>query len=361
MGRRINGEGGFSTRSDGRIVYRKSVDGQRIAGYGRTKAAAKADFNAKAERLRRGAAHTSGLVLSDYLSDYWLPAHKMTLKPLSYQEYERYIRLYIVPHLGTKPLAEISELDVSRLYQELLTSGGARGTGLSPRTVKLIHSILHKALKWAVDTRQIDHNPSDRISPPRVGRPRPKALSESEVRALLGAIRGSRWEPLIRLALETSLRQSELLGLQWEDVDLTSRSIRVHRQWGRDRTLSDLKTMSERTLLISEHACELLRSLNPEGTAQGFVFTSSAGTPLDHRGANRALERFTTKLGFGKVYFHVLRHSTASLMLRNGEHVKTIQQRLGHSSISTTLDWYAKFAPEIEQASVDRLAEILDA
>ena len=217
------------------------------------------------------------------------------------------------------------------LYREKLEAG------LSPRTVQYIHVTLHKALKQAVADGLIPRNATEAVKPPQVCREEMQPLLPEQVKMLLEAARGDRLEALYVLAVTTGLRQGELLGLKWEDVDLEDGTLQVRRtlttaKGGPQLTAPKTKG-SRRIVRLTQSAVKALRShlkrqleeiIDSAGSLwreNGLIFASETGELLDRR--NVTTHRFKPLLkraGLPQIRFHDVRHTCATLLL--GRNVK---------------------------------------
>ena len=202
------------------------------------------------------------------------------------------------------------------------------------------------------------------------------ALDTGDISNLLRAIEGSRYRDVYFVALYTGLRRSELLALRWHSVDLDAMTIKVvaglHRLTGRGLILLPTKTeSSRRTIAIEEEVADVLRQnkgaqilrkieLESIWHSEGFVFTHSDGAPLDPEKVTKEFSKVTHQAGMKGVRLHDLRHSHASLMLKAGVQPKVISERLGHSSISVTMDIYGHVLPGLQEDAARRFSTLLN-
>jgi site-specific recombinase XerD len=233
--------------------------------------------------------------------------------------------------------------------------------GLSPVTVNIHLRALRAAFNWLYREGYLAENPLERVRPLRVPRQYPKVLSEPEVLALLKTARsqggwtGKRNWAMVLTFLDGMLRLSELINLELADVNLQARSIRVRHGKG-DK---------ERTVFMGRRLTRAMREwLSVRGHVPGCdnVFISRGGSPLDKRNVQRILERLAAKAGLGRVSPHMLRHTGATLFVRNGGDPFSLQQLLGHSSITTTQIYVHMAGTALREAHaraspVDRLLE----
>jgi integrase len=263
MGRRGNGEGSISRRKDGlymgRYMVHTATGTKRKALYGKTR-------QEVAEKLTRAMAdrdnglyfNADNLKVGEYLERWLADSVLDTVRPTTYERYEQIVRIHVRPALGSVKLKTLSPVHVRGLYREKLQAG------LSPRTVQYIHVTLHKALKQAVQDGLIPRNATEAVKAPQVRRQEMRPLSAEQVKVFLETACGDRLEALFVLAIHTGLRQGELLGLKWEDVDLEQGTLRVRRTLATSKNgpvLTTPKTNgSRRSVRLTQAAVDALRS-----------------------------------------------------------------------------------------------------
>jgi len=239
--------------------------------------------------------------------------------------------------------------------------------GLTPATVRKIHSTLHKALTQAVADGLIPRNAAD-VKAPRPAPEEMQPLSEAEARAFLDAARGVHFEPLYMLAISTGLRRGELLGLRWKDVDLERGTLRVGRALVREagrHVLGETKTRGgRRQISLTPRAINALKAhrkyqleermrLSGLYEDRDLIFATSVGTPINSENlVKRSFKPLLKKAGLPEIRFHDLRHTCATLLLGRSVHPKIVQELLGHATIAVTLDTYSHYLPSMgDQAS----------
>src|SRR5919202_1599684 len=260
--KRGNGEGSRPRkRPDGRWEARYTVhtsEGpKRKTLYGRTRQEV-ADKLARAlsDRTQGLTFDAGSLKLSEYL-DRWLPNIRDTVRQRTWERYEQIVRVHIKPTLGRIKLKGLTPTHVRGLYREKLDSGS------SPRTVQYIHTTLRKALQDAVSDGLIPRNIADGIKAPRPKKKEINPLSPEQARIFLATARWDRFEALYTLAIHCGLREGELLGLKWDDVDLEAGTLRVRRTLSETRTgyvFEFPKNGKGRSIKLTQTASEALRS-----------------------------------------------------------------------------------------------------
>jgi integrase len=216
----------------------------------------------------------------------------------------------------------------------------------------------------------LPRNPADAVTPPRVSRPEIHPLTPEQVERLLVAALGDRLHALYVLAVGTGLRQGELLGLQWDDVDLAGAVLHVRHQLhevsGR-LWLGDLKTArAKRRIDVPALAVEALREhrqrMLAEGHPHGWVFCDTEGGPLRKSNlVRRSFHPLLRRAGLPHIRFHDLRHTHATLLLLQNVHPKIVQERLGHAQISLTLETYSHVVPGMGREAALKLDGVLRA
>lgn len=360
--KRGNGEGSIYRRKDGRWVGQYTVytaQGPKYRYiYGKTRAVV-------AEKLTKAMAGRDGglvfdagnLTVGDYLDNWLRDSVGGTVRDRTFERHEQIVRLHIKPTLGRLKLKALAPAHVQGLYRDRLDSG------LAPATVQKIHVVLHKALSQAMMWSLVPRNATEAVTAPRPTQKEIRPLDRKQVKALLEAACEDRLEALYVLAVTTGMRQGELLGLKWEDVDLAHGTIRVRRtltRKGGRLLLGEPKTRkSRRTIQLAGRA---LGALKVHCKAQleermahvgpwedhGLVFATQAGTLINPSNlTKRSFKPLLEKAGLPRVRFHDLRHTAATLLLMQSVHPKYVQELLGHSTIAITLDTYSHVLPSM--------------
>ena len=307
--------------------------------------------------------------------DTWQAEYLGAVKLSTVSSYQATIKNHIKPGLGAIKLESLTTQDIQEFYNSRL-KGDEKRESLSPKTVKNIHGVLHKALHQAMLNGLIRNNPSDACVLPKAIKKKVKPLNEEQIAALLKALKGHKYENLILTALFTGLREGEVCGLQWDCVNLESGAILVDKQLqsirksvrgDRDKyALVPTKNGKERYLTVAPFVVELLKKEKSkqdnnrklfEGDYEdsGLVFTDEIGRRITPQAAYRAFKLVVTELGFETARFHDLRHSFAVASLRSGDDVKTVQENLGHATSAFTLDVYGHVTEQMKVESANRM------
>jgi len=306
------------------------------------------------------------LTVADWLTT-WLKG--LDARPRTIQHYEGNVRLHIIPGLGSKPLAKLTPADVEKFLAE------RRGAGLAPRTVHHLRAVLRNALKKAVRNRLIPYNVAAEADPPRVPRVEMKTFDRDQVRQLLEALKGSHLEALFVLAVGLGVREGELLGTRWMDIDMDLGVLQITRELQRldgEFVLTEPKSQtSHRALPLSDPAVKVLRAHRAwwanEKLRLGshwidewdLVFVGPQGEPLHAKAVWREWRRILKASGLPVIRVHDLRHTAGTLLREAGVDAKVVQETLGHSSISTTLDTYGHVTPGLRAQGAAAQAVIL--
>ncbi len=357
--RRGNGEGSVYRRGDGRVVGEyEDANGKRRYISGKTKTAVQRRLRELLADRDKGIAYDSeNLTVGDYL-DRWLDAAKGSVRPRTWQRSEEVVRLHLKPTIGHHRLDKLNAMQVQAVYGQKLEEG------LSPRTVEIVHATLHKALRQAVRWLLVPRNVAEAATPPRQTRPEIAALSGEQARALLEAAKGDRLEAFWVLAVTTGMRNGELLALQWRDVDLEARTLRVRRSVFGGVVNSPKTAAGNRTIRLTgmaEAALKEHRLATAKRQISEWMFPSRAGTPLSvHNVYQRAWKPLLLRAELPPTTrMHDLRHTCATLLLSRGVPVKVVSEMLGHASVSITLDTYSHVLPDMQESAARAMDEAL--
>lgn len=385
--------------------------------------------------------------LGEYLLDEWLPSRRPpALEESTWHSYDRYMRLHVIPHIGAIPVQRLSPIDLNRMYRVLLESGrlqpgrlgrsrlvfdrcselrregmtfeqvaeklrvefadeatitknavaallrrgesssgaGTRAAGLSPRTVRYIHTILHAALKDALRWNRVVRNPADAATPPSVASARsarPKAWTAEQLRSFLEYSADSRYLPAWIFLATSGCRRGECLGLRWSDIDLDKATAIISRQvtaLDHQVIVKELpKTKQAHLIRLDSGTLSMLKGVRIEQKQskirlgrgyqeEGYVFAQFDGRTYHP-------ERFSTEFDRKQLYFnrdnpdnvlppitlHGLRHTWATLALTAGIDIKIVSERLNHSSTNITREIYTHVTPPMQSDAAERVANMI--
>ena len=314
------------------------------------------------------------LTVGEFLTQ-WLENYVLTnTSPRTAEGYRVIIQRHLMPNLGIVSLTQLQPYHIQGYYAKTLSEGRADSNdSLSARTVRNIHKVLSEALSHAVKWQILIRNVALAVDPPRPSQSEMATFTEEQARLFLEAVAQFPYHELFTVALYTGMRRSELLGLPWKDVDLYLAQLSVtqtlHRLSSGGFVFGKPKTAkNRRTIALPPTVCILLRQLNERQIAErlllglrlqhdDLVFSKPDGKPLDPSTITHTFRKIVKKAGLPILRFHDLRHTHASLMLKHGIHPKIVSERLGHSSISITLDTYSHVMPGLQEAAALRFEE----
>lgn len=376
--KKANGSGTIRKRADGRWEgkYTLGYDPKtgkliRKSVYGKTQKEVRLALSKIVSEMDSGTyAEPSKMKVSQWL-DEWLASYTMNIKPATRSAYEEHIRVHIKPSLGDIPLKQLSTRDIQQLYTNLL-----KERELSPKTVRNIHGVLHRALEQAKLLGCIRVNPTDAAVTPRVEKKQVETLDAEDIGKFLAAIRGTKYEYPLFVAVFTGLRQGELLGLTWDCVDIENGLLLINKQHNRVKgdtefRFASLKNDKARVLTAADEVMEVLKLQKERQTAWAaalgdgwsnpdhLVFTTEFGRYINNKILYQNFKRIMRKLGKPDLRFHDLRHTYAVNSLRAGDDIKTVQENLGHATASFTLATYAHATPGMKRESAKRMTEFI--
>ncbi len=342
---------------------------KRQAIYGRDKAEVQAKLD-EAKHNRRGGLSLAGpkLTTAQWLERWLKDVAKPNVRPSTFRRYKDLTEKHITPTLGRIPLARLAPADVRQLLNEKLAGG------LSPRSVHHIRAVLRTALHHAERDGLIQRNAASLAESPHVERQEMQSFSPEQARTFQQAIKTDPEEALYLLTLDAGLRQGEVLGLRWEDVELDAGKIHINRALqrveGKLVLVEPKSRSSRREVKLSTIAAQALREHRARQTRErlrlgerwidhGLVFTSEHGLPLDGNTLTKRFQAMLKRIGLPRMRFHDLRHSSASLLLSQGIPARMVMERLGHSDIGLTLNTYSHVIPALRQEAADAMDRVL--
>lgn len=312
----------------------------------------------------------SKMTVGEWL-DIWAQDYLGGVKPFTVVSYTGHIKNHIKPALGAVKLESLNAHTIQGFYNSLGTERDGK-PGLSPKTVKNIHGVLHKALQQAVAVGYIRFNPAESCTLPRMVKKDIKPLDEVQSKAFLQAIKGHPMEDLFTLTLFTGMREGEVMGLCWDCVDFDKGTILVDKQLQREKKkggayiFASLKNDKARIITPAPWVMDLLRRHRARQAEQrlnagelwetsGLVFTDELGHHLAIHTVYATFKRVVVSIGCPDTRFHDLRHSYAVAAIRSGDDIKTVQGNLGHATAAFTLDVYGHVTDQMKKDSAARM------
>ncbi len=298
----------------------------------------------------------------------WLDVYCNHLKATTVQLYRGYVNTRIVPALGAARLKDLHHSDIQKFVNELSEE-------VEPKTVSNYVGTLHKALRKAQELGYIRENPCDNISVPKRSKTEINTLPKSGLKTFFRYLQGDTCESFIKLCLFTGLRQSEAMGLSWDNVDLDSGVLVVKQQLhlinGKGYKLDTPKHGKTRTVPLTPQAVEVLKeqkdrqaqwehnSFGHFDNPLNLVFTDELGNHLATNTIRKHFKRIAAEAGFPELRFHDLRHTFAVYSIQAGIDLKSISETLGHHSVAFTMDRYGHFTEEMQKTSAERLGRFI--
>ena len=367
--RRAKGEGSLYFWEEKSLWVAKLTlpDGKRKTKYSKTQREVKDWLLEKRKNLKDGLFLDADLSLNHFLNRYLEDYAKHNLRPSTYQSYYNVITKHILPEMGNIQISKLRPDHLNNLYSK------KREEGYSPRTIQYIHGVLKRALNKAVKWGLIVSNPLNKADTPQDRKKEMKTWTADEVRTFLNQIEGHRWQAIYILAT-VGMREGEILGLRWSDVDLENGNLKVVQTvqyiQGMGLVFGEPKTSkAKRLIILPEFVVEALKAhkikqnelkKSKNWRGQGLVFTTNIGTPISPRNLIRHFKGELEKAGLPDIRFHDLRHTVATLLLEKNIHPLVVSSLLGHSSVNLTLSTYSHVLPALHKDVANTLDDIFE-
>ena len=366
--KRGNNEGSIFKRKNGIWRAQVTAGGKRLSYSSKKRSDCQAWIRSTLHRVDNGLTFDKAQVTVEEFLNRSLASTKSALRHNTWQQYSQIVRDHILPSLGSIKVVDLRPDLIQALYDNKVDED----VGL--RTIQLTHAVFRRFLNRAVKLGLLPNNPTDMTSPPKPRQKEMQILDDSQVQRLIITAKTIqiRNMALYQLAITTGMRQGELLGLKWQDLDWEQKTLHILRQLKHDSTdgsiFSQLKTRSSaRTIVIGLETLSILKNHQQrqfsEITKVGkrwqdhdLVFPSTIGTPFNPRNLFRQYKILLQEAGLPAIRFHDLRHTAASLMLNHGIPVLIVSKRLGHAKPSITLDIYGHLIPSMQE----QVAQIMD-
>ena len=323
------------------------------------------------------------ITVSEYMDKWLNTSAKGSIREKTLLDYEDRIRLYVTPAIGNVKLTDLKSEQVQQLYNDM-----QEVKGLSARTVRYVHSILNSAFNQAVAWDYITSNPVEkkRIKLPKQTKKEMKYLTPEQARQFMDAAVYSEHKALFNLLLVSGMRPGEALGLKWQDVDFDNKRVTVRRVLSRVhgkalQIIEDTKTAkSKRTIPLTGSVMDDLKEIKQEHDKaaaerkaaekwnlpvkeyndQDLIFCNEQGSPIDESNIyKRHFKPLLKDAGLPEIRLYDLRHTTATLLLSAGENPKVVSERLGHSTITLTMDVYSHVMPTMQEGATSKLEGML--
>lgn len=287
--------------------------------------------------------------LKQFLEKWFEDVHKFEVRETTYQRHLDILRLYLLPTLGHLQIQKLAPQQVQNLYSEMAKRG------LKPGTIRITHSVLHKALKQAVAWNLVARNACDAVTLPKMLKYQPQMLTRDQVIALFKRSKGHRLEAFIWLGLTLGLRHGELRALRWSDIDMEKRTVRIERKLyqltGRDIEGDPKTSKSKRTIILPLFLVESLKQHRERQLVQrakagdawqenNLVFCGPKGNFGSRRRMVKSMKLLLKEIGLPDMRVHDLRHNASTflqMVLRMP--AKMVQDILGHDDLEMTFDY----------------------
>lgn len=376
MARSPQGSGTIRQRKDGRWEARYTVGHDPATGkqvqksiYGKTQAEVSRKLRQVCKEVDDGTYKEPVKYTVKDWAEIWLNDYSTSLKPLTAKQYRSYINNHIIVKIGAVRLTQLDAPTIQHFYNQLVKDG------LSPKTVKNIHGILHLMLETAAEVGYIKNNPSSVCKLPKITKKEIKPLENDDVLKFLNAIKGDRYETLFLVDIFTGLRQSEILGLTWDCVDFEKGLLYVYRQLQKNNGkyyFASLKNGKSRTVALAPSILSALKaqkawqaecrlkSYDMWSNDDNLIFTNELGKHLTHSNVYKHFKKIAESIGIPDARFHDLRHTYAVAALQSGDDIKTVQESLGHHTAAFTLDVYGHVTEKMRKESAARMENFIN-
>ena len=369
--KRGNNEGSIYRRKNGAWRAMVTLQGRRLTHTAKTKSLCQDWLRRTLDEVDNGMTFDSTQVSLGKFMEDWLVTVEPSLRYNTFRRYQQVTNQHICPVLGEHRLRELKPEHIQSLYIGMVKNG------LGLRTIRHTHAIIHRALVHAVKLGLISRNPDDATTPPRPIRKEMQFLNENQVQQLLitAKIRNDHLYALYYLAIATGMRQGELLGLKWADLNWDKSALQVQRQLtkkkggGREfalpKTRAGIRRIdlgNESLQVLKEHhqkQYQLIVATGIQWQDHDLIFPTSIGTPMYGENLIKRFKQLLNEAGLPDIRFHDLRHTAASLMLNNGIPVIIVSRRLGHSQPSITMDVYGHLSPGKQQEAASLIDQLL--
>lgn len=334
--------------------------------------------------------HAEKMTLGEWIETWLEDYAKVKVRIKTYEKYASCLNCYIKPNMGDTLLIKLRTENIQNVFKRLLIDGSAKKKPLSSSVVRSTRRYLMQCLDQAVTLGLLIKNPCRGTTPVSLETKEIKFLTEDKIKVAIAHLnesvdnaktdeelfRAQTFRMIIILAIGTGMRAGELLGLSWCNVKLTDKEpavnvLRALTFSNSAREFAPLKTkQSKRKILISNFEVNAFNQYLAWQNSykekfgdifedHGLVFTSTIGTPLDYSKVTKRFRRFRKAIGADDVRFHDLRHTHASLLLTKGVNPKVVQERLGHTTVTMTLDTYSHLIPSMQQTAASAIDSML--
>ena len=365
------------TNKNGSVSWQVIIEGERDPMTGKreryyktingTKKQAEATMRKLIAEVENGGIVTaSAMKVGDWMSE-WLRLYLPNIEATTRDGYRDKIDNYIKPMLGNIPLKSLKTDNVQQWINE------PHARGLAPKTIRNAYNNLNAAMKKAVVLRMIPYNPCGGVELPKMKKYRANVYTAAQVNDLLAIAADTDFYLAIALMTSTGIRRGELLALKWKHVDLAKKVIRIRENMVQAGTKilekSPKSEAGRRDITIGDDVVSLLRNAKmqylidksqPGFKDLDYVVHKPDGTPYRPDAMTRKWERFLVRHKLPHIRLHDLRHTHATLLIQAGVSPKVVQERLGHSDVTVTLNTYTHVMPDMAQEAADKIDKLIN-
>lgn len=379
MAKRANGEGNIRKRKDGKWlvtfptgIYKEDGKREYVYKYCATQAEAAEKLRELQMEKAMGVCQGKSAVKTGAWIDTWIEKHKSPkLAPATLTSYRNNARIHIKPYVGEIPLRELSTYHIQRMLD---------GIGGSLSTFIKNYNIIHGALEKAVELGMIPRNPCKGVAFPKDDKRKMRVLTKEEQKRFIMALDGEYYRAMFLTYLYTGMRIGEGIPLQWKDIDLEKRTLRVNKKaivahdYNKHEAVQVVQDFcktksSKRTIAITaglvavlrehkETMMKLAEDMGEEWSEESLVFRNSRGNMVYGRNLQEVLYRIYDKAEIEGATMHTLRHSYATRCFEAGVDIKAISEQLGHANVKTTYNIYVHLLEDTKAKEIDKLGEI---
>lgn len=365
--RNAKGGGSVRQRDDGKWEARCTINGKRRSFYGNKQSEVVKAMRAALSSSDNGTyTEPTKMTLQEW-TEVWLNEYVMPFtKQSTYYSYKNSLNLYVMPILGKRKMASVNATQIQIIYNDMLRDG------LSKKTVRNLHGVLHKVFQQAVELNYLAVNPINKCKQPKPDTKKITPLEETDIEAFLSALEGHKYQDILTVTLFTGMRVGEVCGLPWDAVDFKRATITIRQQLQRhagtgEYIIETPKHDKQRIIPAPPFVLDILRNVGREQglrrienhfmwkNENNLVFTNDDGSFINPRTLYKNYKKIVEKIGRPDARLHDLRHTYAVTALQEGDDFKTLQDNLGHATAAFTLNIYGHVSEKMKKESANRM------
>lgn len=379
MAKRANGEGSIRKRKDGKWLvtfptglYKENGKREYLYFYFNSQASAVRELQRLQSEKAMGVCHSKSAVKTGDWIETWIEKHKAPkLAPSTLTSYRNNFRVHIKPYVGEVALKELTTYHIQKMLDSM---GGSLSLFVK------VYNVIHGALEKAVELGMIPRNPCKGVAFPAEDKEDMRVLTQEEQQRFIEALDGEYYRVMLLTYLYTGMRAGECIPLQWKDVDLSKRTIRVnkkailHHDFSKHSAKQEVQDFcktksSKRTVaitaglaaILAEHKEEMKKrvaALGLEWSEDSLVFWNTRNKIVQYGNLKESLNKIYRKAGIENATMHTLRHTYATRCFEAGVNIKAISEQLGHANVKTTYNIYVHLLEDTKVKEIDKLSEI---